>query len=127
MYTVASEAGIAIEAVLRQRLRGRAHRLDNTFNGVLSHVQGELAGFDLGDVEHGIDEAQQVLAGADSGECIQRLLRQRAVKALLDEFGIAEDGGERGPKLVACPTVLLKPEAGQALAMVFHELRVTVL
>src|SRR5262249_45429841 len=47
------------------------------FNGVLSHVQGELAGFDLGDVQNGIDEAQQVLAvGADAGEGVERFLAE---------------------------------------------------
>src|SRR5262249_54525325 len=53
-------------------------------------------------VEHGVDEAEQVFAvGADAGECIERLLWQRAVKALLDEFGIPENGRERSPELVA--------------------------
>src|SRR5215510_12071799 len=37
-----------------KRLGGRAHRLDHALDGVFRHVQGELAGFDLGDVEHRI-------------------------------------------------------------------------
>jgi aconitate hydratase 2/2-methylisocitrate dehydratase len=43
--------------VLGERLGGRAHRLDHALDRVFGHVQGELAGFDLGDVEHGVDEA----------------------------------------------------------------------
>src|SRR5262245_36488792 len=70
--------------VLGKRLGGCAHGLDNARDGVFGHVQGELAGLDLGDIQHGIDEAQEVLAvGADAGECVQRLLWQRAVEALL--------------------------------------------
>src|SRR5215475_10164110 len=34
--------------------------LDNALDGVFGHIQGELAGLDLGDVEHGVDEAEQV-------------------------------------------------------------------
>src|SRR5262245_41498981 len=62
--------------VLREGLGGRAHRLDHALDRVFAHVEGELAGFDLGDVEHGIDEAQQMLAvGWNAGEGIHRLLR----------------------------------------------------
>src|SRR5262249_21385902 len=54
--------------VLGQRLGGRAHGLDHALDGVFGHVQGELAGLDLGDVEHGVDEAQEMFAvGADTG------------------------------------------------------------
>src|SRR5262245_10178928 len=88
--------------VLRERLGGRAHRLDHALDGVFGHGQGELAGLDLGNVEHGIDQAQQVLAvGADAGEGIERFRSLRLVKAFLDEFGIPENGREWGSKLVA--------------------------
>src|SRR5262245_18798151 len=61
--------------VLGKRLRSRAYRLDHALDGVLGHVQGELAGLDLGNVEHGVDQPEQVLAvGADAGEGIARLL-----------------------------------------------------
>ena len=87
---------------LRQRLGCRAHRLDHALDGVLAEVQAELAGLDLGDVEHGVDQAQQVLAvGADAREGIHRFLGQRLVEAFLHQLGIAEDGGERGSQLVA--------------------------
>jgi hypothetical protein len=58
--------------VLGERLSGGAHRLDHALDGVFGHVQGELAGFDLGNVQHSVDEAQQVFAvGADAGEGIE--------------------------------------------------------
>src|SRR5262245_52377281 len=67
--------------VLRKRFGGRAHRLNHALDRVFGYVQGELAGLDLGDVEHGIDEAEQVLAvGADAGEGIHRLLWLWSVK-----------------------------------------------
>src|SRR5262249_8019116 len=70
--------------------------------GVFGYVESELAGLDLGDVKDGVDEAQQMLAvGADAGEGIERFLGQRAIESLLDEFGIPENGRERGPELVA--------------------------
>src|SRR5262245_37047904 len=88
--------------VLGERLGGRAHGLDHTLDGVFGHVQGELAGFDLGDVQHGIDKPQQVLAvGADAREGIEGFRSLRLVEALLYEFGIAENGRERSSKLVA--------------------------
>ena len=69
---------------------------------VLAEVQAELAGLDLGDVEHGVDEPEQVLAvGADAREGIHRFLGQRPVEAFLHQLGVAEDGGERGPQLMA--------------------------
>src|SRR5215510_13072843 len=88
--------------VLGERLSGSADRLDHALDGVFGHVEGELAGLDLGDVQHGVDEAQEVLAvGTDACEGIERFWSLRLVEALLDEFGIPENGRERGPKLVA--------------------------
>src|SRR5262245_44102012 len=88
--------------VLGERLRGRAHRLHHALDRVLAHVQSELAGFDLGDVEDRIDKPQQVLAvGADAGEGIEGFRSLRFVEALLDELGIAQNGRERCPQLVA--------------------------
>ena len=50
---------------------------------VLAEVQAELAGLDLGDVEHGVDEAQQVLAvGADARERIQSISCPAARRSL---------------------------------------------
>ena len=61
-----------------------------------------MAGLDLSDVEHGINKAQQVLAvGANTGEGIERFRSLCFVEPLLDEFGIPENGRERGSKLMA--------------------------
>src|SRR5262249_29408987 len=43
--------------VLGERLGGGTYRLDHTLDRILAHVEGELSGLDLGDVQHGIDEA----------------------------------------------------------------------
>src|SRR5262249_22150370 len=45
--------------VLGERLGGRSHGLYDALNGILGHIEGELAGLDLGDVEHGVDETQE--------------------------------------------------------------------
>src|SRR5215831_6948055 len=88
--------------VLGERLGGGAHRLDHALDGVFAHVQGELSGLDLGNVEHGVDEAQEVLAvRADAGERVERLLAEGFVESFLHELGVAEDRRERGSQLVA--------------------------
>src|SRR5215470_8372289 len=93
---------VSVSFLLGERLGGRAYRLDHALDGVFCHVQGELAGLDLGDVQYGIDEAQEVLAvGADAGEGIKRFRSLRLVEALLDEFGIPENGRKGGSELVA--------------------------
>ena len=87
---------------LSQRLGCGAHRLDHALDGVLAEVQAELAGLDLGDVEHGVDQPQEVLAvGADAGEGIHGFLGWGLIEAFLHQFGVAEDGGEWGSQLVA--------------------------
>ena len=43
---------------LRQRLGCRPHCLDHALDRILGEVQAELAGLDLGDVEHGVDQAR---------------------------------------------------------------------
>src|SRR5262245_64570567 len=61
--------------VLRERLGGRTHRLNYALDSVFTHVQGELARLDLGDVEHGVYEPEEVLAiGANTGERVEGLL-----------------------------------------------------
>src|SRR5262245_35341559 len=83
--------------ILGERLGGRAYRLDYALDGVFGHVQGELTGLDLGNVEHGIDEAQQVPAvGADAGERVQGFLAEGLVEAFLHELGITENRRQWG-------------------------------
>src|SRR5262249_48027126 len=89
------------------------------------HVEGELAGFDLGDVEHRVDEAEQVLAvGVDAGEGIERFRSLRLVKAFLDEFSIPENGRERCPQLVThvCPALVLCLAGDLEVLHVFRKL-----
>ena len=47
---------------LGQRLGRHPHCLDHAAERILGEVQAELAGLDLGDVEHGVDQPEQVLA-----------------------------------------------------------------
>src|SRR5262250_3087362 len=62
----------------------------------------ELTGLDLGDVEHGIDEAQEVFAiGADAGEGIEGLLPERFVEAFLHELSVTKNCGKWRPQLMA--------------------------
>src|SRR5262249_42102113 len=78
------------------------HRLDHVLERIFTKVQAELAGFDLGDVEHGVDEAQEMLAvGANAGERIQRFRTLGLIEALLHELGVAQDGRKRCSKLMA--------------------------
>jgi hypothetical protein len=57
----------------------------------------KLASLDLGDVEHGVDQTQKMLAvGADARERIHGFLGEFPVEAFLNQLGVTEDGGERG-------------------------------
>src|SRR5215813_14159774 len=88
--------------VLGKRLGGRAYSFNHALDRVLGHVQSELAGLDLGDVEDGVDQAQEVLTvGTDAGERVNRFLAEWFVETLLHELGITQDGGEGSSQLVA--------------------------
>jgi hypothetical protein len=88
--------------VLSKRLGGHAHRLDHAFDRVLAHVQGEPTGFDLGNVQHGVNEAQEVFAvGADARERVEGFWSLRLVEPFLHQLGIAKYRSERGSQLVA--------------------------
>src|SRR5262245_29970547 len=103
--------------VLGEGLGSGAHGLDHAFNGILGHVQGELTGFDLRNVEHGVDEAQQMLAvAADAGERVEGFRALGLVKALLHELGVAQDRRKRGPQFVAH----VRHELGLVLACDFE-------
>jgi hypothetical protein len=55
-----------------------------------------LAGLDLGQIKHVVDQAEQVPAVAlDSFEDFADLGRDFAVDAVLDELRVAKDGVER--------------------------------
>ena len=69
---------------------------------IIVERQHELAGLDLGQVEHVVDQAEQVLAVArDALEHGHHLLRRLAIDAVLDQLGVAQDGVERRAQLVA--------------------------
>jgi hypothetical protein len=83
-------------------LRCHSHRFDHVAERVFGEVQLELAGLDLGDVEHRVDQAQQMLAvRLYTRDDRRQFLGQGTVDALVQQLGIAEHGGERGSELMA--------------------------
>ena len=48
--------------VSRQRLKRAAHGLSNILNAVIGKFEHQLAGLDLGQIEHVIDQSEQMLA-----------------------------------------------------------------
>ena len=65
-------------------------------------IELELAGLDLGEVEHLVDEAEQVRAGAVHAlQRLQRLLRAEARRVGDHHLGQPDDGVERRAQLVA--------------------------
>ena len=100
----------------RQRLDRAVHLVDHVFHRIIGERQLELARLDLGEVEHVIDQAEQMAAVAlDPLEHGQRLLRRLAVDAVEDQLGVADDGVERGAQLVA--------HVGEELRLVLARLR----
>src|SRR5215472_1740234 len=86
----------------RQRLKRAANGLRDVLNGIIGEFEDELAGLDLGKVEHVIDESKQVLAvGLKAFEYAKHLLGWLAVSAVRHQFGVAQDRIERGAQLVA--------------------------
>src|SRR5215469_4727947 len=85
-----------------QGLKRAADVLGNVLNAVVGEFEFQLTSLDLGQVEHIIDETQQVLAvGLKAFEYAQHLFGRLAVSAIRHQFGVAQDGVERGAQLVA--------------------------
>ncbi len=107
----------------RQRLDRAEHVVDDVLHRIGGERKLELAGLDLGQVEHVVDQAEQMPAVAfDALEHVLRLLRRLAVDAVENQFGVAEDGVERRAQLVA--------HVGEELRLVlarFRELMALVL
>ena len=100
----------------RQRLDRAVHLVNHVLHRIIGERQLELARLDLGEVEHVIDQAEQMAAVAlDALEHGQRLLRRLAVDAVEDQLGVADDGVERGAQLVA--------HVGEELRLVLARLR----
>src|SRR6516165_2944088 len=86
----------------RQRLQRTAHGLGDVLNAVIGKFENQLAGLDLGQIKHVIDESKQVLAvGLYSFEYAQHLLGRLTVSAVRHQFSVAQDGIERRAQLVA--------------------------
>src|SRR5262249_27604521 len=85
-----------------QRLQRAANRLGNVLNGIIGQFELELASLDLGEVEHVIDQSQQMSAvSLKALENTQHLLRWFTTCAICHQLGIAQDGIERRAQFVA--------------------------
>src|SRR6516164_3836191 len=88
--------------VSRERLQRAADSLGDVLNAVIGKFENQLAGLDLGQIKHVIDQAKQVLAvRLKPFEYAKHLLRRLAISAVRHQFGIAKDGVERRAQLVA--------------------------
>ena len=88
--------------LLRQLTRGADDLIDQRRQVHGFWVQLELAGFDLGEIEHLVDEAEQVLAGAVHAlERLGGFFRAEARRVGDHHLGQADDGVERRAQLVA--------------------------
>ena len=86
----------------RQWLQRAADGLGNVLNGVIGEFEHELTGLDLGQIEHVIDESEQMLTvGLKAFEYAKHLLGWLTVSAVRHQFGIAQDGIERRAQLMA--------------------------
>src|SRR6516164_5734981 len=88
--------------VSRERLQRAADGLGDVLNAVIGKLENQLAGLDLGQIEHVIDQPEQVLAvRLKAFEYAKHLLRWLTVGAIRHQFGIAQDGVERRAQLMA--------------------------
>src|SRR4030095_16635530 len=79
-------------------------------------IEFELAGFDLGEVQHLVDEAKEVGPGSiHAAQRLQRLFRAKARRAGDHHLGQANDGVKRRAQLVA--------HAGEELRLALARLR----
>ena len=77
-------------------------RLHDLPDGVVVERERELAGLDLRQIEHVVDEPEEVPAvGLDALQRLERLVRQLAVEPVGHHLGEAEDGVHRRAQLVA--------------------------
>src|SRR6516165_12335221 len=78
--------------VSREWLQRAADGLGNVLNRVIRELQYELAGLDLGQIEHVVDETEQVPAiRLKPLEDAHHFFGWLAVCAVRHQFGIAED------------------------------------
>ena len=85
----------------RQGFRGRHDRLDHFLDRVVGDGKGQLAGFDLGQIEDVVDQAEEVAPVAlDALQDLPDLVGHLAVDVVLDQLRIAEDGVQGRSQLV---------------------------
>ena len=85
-----------------ERLHGCNDRVDDVLERVVRKIERQLTGLDFGEVEHVIDQAEEMLAvGVQAFEHLAHLVRRLAVDVVENELGVAENGVERGAQLVA--------------------------
>ena len=99
-----------------ERLHGGIDGLHHVLERIIGKREGELAGLDLRQVKHVIDQAEEMLAIAlHAIEHAARLLRHLAIDTVEHQLGIAQDGIERRAQLVA--------HVGEELRLVLASLR----
>src|SRR5262249_16260863 len=88
--------------VSRQRLQRAADGLGDVLNAVIGKFKYELASLDLRQIEHVMDESEQVPAvGLQALEDAHHLFGWLAVCAVRHQFGVAQDGVKRSAQLMA--------------------------
>ena len=76
--------------------------MDDVFERVVRERERQLPGLDLRQVEHVVDQTEEMLAvGLQAFQHLAHLLGRFAIDVVEDEFGVAEDGVERRAQLVA--------------------------
>src|SRR6516165_9273245 len=69
--------------VSRQRLQRAADGLGDVLNAVIGKFENQLAGLDLGEIEHVIDESEQVLTvGLKASKYAEHLLGRLTISAV---------------------------------------------
>src|SRR5215831_17238228 len=94
-----------------QRFDRRDYSLGHVLHGIVGEGKGEASGLDPGEIEHGVDQAKEVLTALlYTRQDITNWLRDVAVDVVQDQLRIAQNGVEGGAQLVA--------HAGQELRLV---------
>src|SRR5262249_6182737 len=86
----------------RQRFGCSRHVQNDFAQRIVRNAEGELAGFDLGEIEDIVDEAKQMASVAlNPLQDLTDLVRHLAIDVVLDELRIPEDGVEGSPEFMA--------------------------
>src|SRR5215813_4407619 len=75
--------------------------MENVLNAVIRKFEFELTGLDLRQIEHVIDESEQMLAiGLKAFEYAKHVLGRLAISTVRHQFSVPQDGVERRAQLV---------------------------